>query len=93
MSFIVRLVGWFIILLAIFWIVSFGIAMETGQPVGAYVGEDFGTVTPPRAVENIGWGIVGLVVGAILVGFASLVENASKSRRVLEKMLEIGSQE
>ena len=93
MSFIVRLVGWLIILLSLFWIVSFGYAMETGQPVGAYIGEDFGSVTAPRAVENIGWGLVGLVVGAILVGFASIVDNSHKSRRVLEKMLEIGSQE
>lgn len=93
MYFILRLIGLFVVLLSLLWVVAIGHAFVTNQPVGSLFGENFGDLDRGAAIVSIGYGLAVFLGGCVLVGFASVVENTWRSRRVLEKMLEIGSQE
>lgn len=93
MYFILRLIGLFVVILSLLWVVLIGHAFVTNSPVGSLLGENLGEVDGRAALVSMGYGLAIFLAGCILVGFASVVENTWRSRRVLEKMLEIGSQE
>ena len=97
---IFRFIGLLTVAVSLIWIVLNCYALYSGENIDGFAGESLGRFEETFGMTEsivgtfmLGGGIGMLIVGFLFLGFASVIENTYRSRRILDKMLEIGSRE